>query len=94
MMNQATDPDLRGRPSPVVARVYEIRGLGTFNSAEFFSLVKKEAEALGASLIGREEYDLPPRGDSPVPAPSLAVPRRHDDREVTHSSHVPHRGMA
>lgn len=56
----ATNPDLRGRPSPIVIRVYELRARGAFDSADFFSLFEKESEALGGELVGREEYDLRP----------------------------------
>jgi type VI secretion system protein VasD len=54
------NPDLTGRPSPVVVRVYELRALGAFNSADFFSLFERESETLGSELVGREEYDLRP----------------------------------
>jgi type VI secretion system protein VasD len=54
------NPDQQGRPSPVVVRVYELKGLGAFSSADFFSLFDKEPEALGSELVGREEYDLRP----------------------------------
>jgi type VI secretion system protein VasD len=56
----ATNPDLRGRPSPVVVRVYELKAVGAFNTADFFSLFEKEQEALGSELVGREEYQLQP----------------------------------
>jgi type VI secretion system protein VasD len=55
-----TNPDLNGRPSPVVIRAYELRALGAFNSADFFSLFERESETLGSDLVGREEYDLRP----------------------------------
>jgi type VI secretion system protein VasD len=55
-----SNPDLRGRPSPVVVRVYELRSVGAFSSADFFSLFEKEQEALGGDLIGREEFTLQP----------------------------------
>jgi type VI secretion system protein VasD len=55
-----TNPDLRGRPSPVVVRVYELKSVTAFNSADFFSLFEKEQEALGGELIGREEFQLRP----------------------------------
>lgn len=54
------NPDLSGRPSPVVVRTYELRALGAFNSADFFSLFERESETLGSDLVGREEYDLRP----------------------------------
>jgi len=53
-----TNPDLRGRPSPIVVRVYELKSTSTFNNADFFSLFDSESETLAGDLIGREEYDL------------------------------------
>ena len=61
----ATNPDVRGRPSPVVVRVYELKSLGAFNSADFFSLFEKETETLGGEMVGREEYDLQPAETKP-----------------------------
>src|SRR5262245_55744080 len=61
----AANPDQHGRPSPVVVRVYELKGVGAFNSSDFFSLFDKEAETLGSELIGREEYDLRPGENRP-----------------------------
>jgi type VI secretion system protein VasD len=59
------NPDLRGRPSPVVVRVYELKSLAAFNSTDFFSLFEKEQEALGGELVGREEYHLEPAETRP-----------------------------
>ncbi len=60
-----TNPDLRGRPSPIVVRVYELKSLGAFNSADFFSLFEKESETLAGEMVGREEYDLQPAETRP-----------------------------
>lgn len=54
------NPDSSGRPSPVVIRVFQLRGDAEFNGADFFALYDKEKETLGASLISREEYVLQP----------------------------------
>jgi type VI secretion system protein VasD len=54
------NPDSTGRPSPIVLRIYQLRGDAEFNDADFFSLYDKEKETLGASLILREEYTLQP----------------------------------
>jgi type VI secretion system protein VasD len=59
------NPDGQGRPSPILLRVYELRSLAAFNSADFFSLFDKEAETLGAELVGREEYSLQPAETKP-----------------------------
>jgi type VI secretion system protein VasD len=55
-----SNPDARGRPSPVVVRVYELRSVGAFNGADFFALFEREQEALGSELVGREEFTLAP----------------------------------
>lgn len=54
------NPDVRGRPSPVVVRVYELRNGSSFESADFFSLFDKEQAVLGADLIQRDEVILRP----------------------------------
>jgi type VI secretion system protein VasD len=48
-----------------VLRVYELRALGAFNSADFFSLFEKESETLGQELVGREEYTVRPSETRP-----------------------------
>jgi type VI secretion system protein VasD len=63
--NAATNPDANGRPSPIVVRVYELKSLAGFGSADFFSLFEKEAETLGGDLVGREEYGLRPGESRP-----------------------------
>ena len=59
------NPDVRGRPSPVVVRIYELKSVTAFNTADFFSLFDREQEALGAELVGREEYQLRPGENRP-----------------------------
>lgn len=56
----AVNPDSRGRPSPVVVRVYALKSLAAFSSASFFSLYGKDKETLGAELIDSEELQLLP----------------------------------
>jgi type VI secretion system protein VasD len=63
--NAATNPDANGRPSPVVVRVYELKSLAAFSSADFFSLFENESATLGADLVGREEYSLRPGESKP-----------------------------
>jgi type VI secretion system protein VasD len=57
---QDVNPDSRGRASPVVVRVYELTGLGNFNSADFLGLFEREQVTLGASLLSRDEVQLRP----------------------------------
>ena len=55
-----TNPDINGRPSPVVLRVFQLRGDSEFGRADFFALSLHEKDALGGSLIGVEEFELRP----------------------------------
>jgi type VI secretion system protein VasD len=57
------NPDISGRASPVVLRLFQLRNDGDFAGADFFALYDKDKEVLGASLISREEYVLSPGED-------------------------------
>ena len=54
------NPDRGGRASPIVVRVYELKSVAAFNSADFFSRFDKEQGTLGGELVGREEFQLQP----------------------------------
>lgn len=54
------NPDTRGRASPIVLRLFELKNLGAFQSADFFSLLERDKEALGGELVAREEFTLAP----------------------------------
>lgn len=54
------NPDARGRPSPIVVRMYTLKSPSSFNSAAFFSLFEKDKETLGADLVDSEEFLLMP----------------------------------
>jgi type VI secretion system protein VasD len=56
----AVNPDARGRPSPIVVKVFELRSVGPFEAADFFSLFDKDREALGADVLRKEELTLRP----------------------------------
>ncbi len=61
----ATDvinPDGEGRSSPIVVRLYELKNLGAFNTADFFPLYNEEAATFGDDLIYREEFSMMPGG--------------------------------
>jgi type VI secretion system protein VasD len=60
MIGSDVNPDRNGRASPVVVRVYELKSLAAFNSADFFSIYDKESETLGPDLNGKEELRLKP----------------------------------
>jgi type VI secretion system protein VasD len=54
------NPDINGRPSPVVLRVFQLRNDTEFERADFLGLSLHEKDALGASLISVEEFELRP----------------------------------
>jgi type VI secretion system protein VasD len=54
------NPDARGRPSPVVVKVFELKSLAAFEAADFFSLFEKDKDTLGGELLARDELSLVP----------------------------------
>jgi type VI secretion system protein VasD len=54
------NPDIRGRPSPVVLRLYALTSLTAFDTADFMSLYSLDRATLGGELIEREELMLEP----------------------------------
>ena len=59
------NPDARRRASPVAVRVYALKTLAAFESADFFSLFEKDQATLGGDLVVKEELLLKP-GESKV----------------------------
>lgn len=55
----AVNPGESGQASPIVVRVYELKGIKAFNNASFFDF-DKETETLGADLISSREYEMIP----------------------------------
>ncbi|UYZ84362.1 type VI secretion system lipoprotein TssJ [Entomomonas sp. E2T0] len=55
------NPDLRGRPSPVVVRIFELKNAVNFTNADFFSLYNDAKNVLGEDLVAVEEMELTPR---------------------------------
>jgi type VI secretion system protein VasD len=55
-----TNPDATGRPSPVVVRVFQLRGDGAFSAADYFPLYDDDKMVLGPELITRDEFVLAP----------------------------------
>lgn len=54
------NPDLHGRPSPIVLRLYELKNPVTFEHAEFFSVYQQPQETLALDLVAHEELELRP----------------------------------
>jgi type VI secretion system protein VasD len=69
------NPDASGKPSPVVVRVYQLKGDAAFAGADFFALFDDEMKVLGPELIGREEYVLTPAEHRTVELPVAKTAR-------------------
>lgn len=54
------NPDLHGRPSPIVVRLLELKNPSSFNNADFFSLYQRPKESLMPDLVSFEEMEVRP----------------------------------
>jgi type VI secretion system protein VasD len=54
------NPDLNGRPSPVVVRLFELKHPVAFENADFFSLYERSRETLSPDFVSGEELELRP----------------------------------
>ena len=54
------NPDLNGRPSPIVVRLLELKHPVAFENADFFSLYERAKESLAPDLVTSEELELRP----------------------------------
>ncbi|AZE89706.1 type VI secretion system lipoprotein TssJ [Pseudomonas orientalis] len=58
--NEHLNPDLHGRPSPVVLQLIELRHGVAFENAEFFSLYDNAEQVLPKDWVSSEEVELRP----------------------------------
>ncbi|PHN32185.1 type VI secretion system lipoprotein TssJ [Pseudomonas sp. ICMP 460] len=54
------NPDLNGRPSPIVVRLFELKHPVSFENADFFSLYERAKETLTPDMVASEEMELRP----------------------------------
>lgn len=54
------NPDLHGRASPVVIRLFELKHAAAFENADFFSLYERAKESLAPDMVATEELELRP----------------------------------
>jgi len=76
LVSEKTNPDIDGRPSPIVIRIYELKSLGKFEEGDFYKLFENYDSQLGPELIVSEEYHLKP-GDSNVIKRTLSAETRY-----------------
>ena len=58
----ALNPDARDRPSPLQVRVYELSSRAAFDRTDFNTLYATDTDALGATLLDKQEFVLDPGG--------------------------------
>ena len=58
--SEQVNPDLHGRPSPIVLRLIELRHPVAFENADFFSLYGRAEHTLPKDLVNSEELELRP----------------------------------
>jgi len=61
------NPDLQGRPSPIILHVLELSSEEQFNRLDYVSLTQSSGAALGPDLLGKTRLVLSPGGNSPLP---------------------------
>lgn len=63
IVSDKVNPDVNGRPSPIVVRLYELKNLGKFEEADFYKLFEEYESFLGSDLLASEQFHLRP-GDT------------------------------
>ena len=58
--SERLNPDLNGRPSPIVIRLVELKHAVGFEALDFFTLYQRPREALSPDLVALEEIELRP----------------------------------
>lgn len=54
------NPDLAGRPSPIVVRLVELRHPAAFENTDFFALYQNPRQSLAPDFVTQEEFELRP----------------------------------
>ena len=54
------NPNIAGRASPLVVRIYHLTSYSAFRDADFNSLFEKDSEVLGRDLVDKKEIYLKP----------------------------------
>ncbi len=54
------NPDINGRPSPVVVTIYQLKAVDAFNGADFATLYQNPKKALGDEYISQQRVEVAP----------------------------------
>lgn len=54
------NPNIYGRPSPVVVVFYQLKNINKFNGADFATLYQNPQKALGGDYLGQQQIEVAP----------------------------------
>ncbi len=61
------NPDLQGRPSPVILYILELSSVEQFNGLDYMSLTQPSGAALGSTLLSKQQEILQPGASRELP---------------------------
>jgi type VI secretion system protein VasD len=61
------NPDMQGRPSPVILHILELNSTEQFNRLDYMSLTQPSGAALGPDLLGKNQLVLQPGESKALP---------------------------
>ena len=61
------NPDMQGRPSPIILHILELNSTEQFNRLDYMSLTQPSGAALGAELLGKNQVILQPGESKALP---------------------------
>jgi len=60
---EQVNPDISGRPSPTVVRIYQLKNDDKFKESDFFVLYDNDKAVLSSDVVASEEVVLKPNSD-------------------------------
>ena len=66
------NPNGAGQGAPVIVRVYQLASSSAFEKAEFFRLLNQDGVTLGADLLKKDEFLVPPGSSKTLKLESAA----------------------
>ncbi|OYD21101.1 type VI secretion system lipoprotein TssJ [Oceanimonas baumannii] len=58
--SEEQNPDVNGRPSPMIIKLMELKSASAFNNGDFFALYGAAADTLGTDLVAMESLAVRP----------------------------------
>lgn len=62
---ETVNPDVQGRPSPLVIKIYQLKAKDKFELADFFPVFDQPEATLGADMLGVEDVMMTPGESRP-----------------------------